>query len=147
LLDGAVVAVFGELSATEAQRRKLRQTCVLAEVRAQVLLSRPLRRPAARELSRFQAVERDFSFVFADTVLWQSIAAAVGGLGVEELQSVAPVEIFRDGKGKAIAAGSYSLLLRVVFQSLERTLTEDELTAWSDKVVAALTALGGTQRA
>ena len=58
-----------------------------------------------------------------------------------------PVEIFRDAKGKAVAAGSYSLLLRVVFQSNERTLTEDELTRWSEDIVAQLTGLGGAQRA
>ena len=146
LLDGAVVAVFGEVSAAEAQRRKLRQTCVLAEVRAQVLLTRPLRRPVARELSRFQAVERDFSFVFPDTVRWESIAAALLALGIAELQRVAPMEIYRDAKGKAVAAGSYSLLVRVVFQSGERTLSDDELTGWSERVVAALTQLGGAQR-
>jgi phenylalanyl-tRNA synthetase beta chain len=146
LLDGSVVAVFGEVSAAEAQRRKLRQTCVLAEVRAQELLSRPLRRPVARELSRFQAVERDFSFVFPDTVRWESIASALLALGIAELQRVAPVEIYRDAKGKAVAAGSYSLLVRAVFQSGERTLTDDELTGWSERVVAALTQLGGAQR-
>ncbi len=38
----------------------------------------PLRQPIAPELSRFQPVERDFSFVFADAVRWQSIAGALG---------------------------------------------------------------------
>ena len=146
LLYGAVVSVFGEVSTAEAQRRKLRQTCVLAEVRAQVLLTRPLRRPVAHELSRFQAVERDFSFVFPDTVRWESIASALLALGIGDLQSVVPVEIYRDAKGKAVAAGSYSLLVRVVFQSGERTLSDDELTGWSERVVAALTQLGGAQR-
>jgi len=147
LLAGEAVAVFGELSAAESQRRKLRQTAVLAEVRAQALLTRPLRRPLARELSRFQAVERDFSFVFPDSIQWQSISAALLALGITELQSVAPVEIFRDAKGKAVPAGNHSLLVRVVFQSLERTLTEEELTAWSQQIIVALTQLGGAQRA
>jgi len=147
LLAGEAVAVFGELSAAESQRRKLRQTAVLAEVRAQALLNRPLRRPIARELSRFQAVERDFSFVFSDSIQWQAISTALTRLGIAELQSVTPVEIFRDAKGKAIPAGSHSLLVRVVFQSLERTLTEDELTGWSHQIIAALTSLGGAQRA
>ena len=147
LLAGEAIAVFGELSAAESQRRKLRQTAVLAEVRAQALLNRPLRRPLARELSRFQAVERDFSFVFPDSIQWQTISAALLALGITELQSVAPVEIFRDAKGKAVPAGSHSLLVRVVFQSLERTLTEEELTAWSQQIIAALTQLGGAQRA
>jgi phenylalanyl-tRNA synthetase beta chain len=102
LLAGEAIAVFGELSAAESQRRKLRQTAVLAEVRAQALLNRPLRQPLARELSRFQAVERDFSFVFSDSIQWQAISTALTRLGIAELQSVTPVEIFRDAKGKAI---------------------------------------------
>ncbi len=147
LLDGNPIAVFGELSADELQRRKLRQSCVIAEVTAQTLLTQPLRQPVVHELSRYQAVERDFSFVFPDSVRWETIAAATNGLRVTELRSVRPVEIFRDTKGKALPAGSYSLLLRVVFQSSERTLSEDELTSGSEKIVAALKALGGTQRA
>src|SRR5215469_5636533 len=147
LLEGKPIAVFGELSAEELHRRKLRQSCVVAEVAAQTLLTHPLRQPVVRELSRYQAVERDFSFVFPDSVRWDAIAAAVKRPAIAELRSVRPVEIFRDAKGKAVPAGSYSLLLRVVFQSGERTLTEDELTGGSEKIVAALNALGGAQRA
>jgi phenylalanyl-tRNA synthetase beta chain len=147
LLDGAPVAWFGELTSAEAHRRKLRQTCVLADVRAAALLTRPLRQPVSRDLSRFQAVERDFSFIFPDAVRWEAIAAAVNGLGIAEMRRVSPVEIFRDAKGKAVVAGRYSALVRIVFQSNERTLTEDEISGWYEGVVAALTALGGTQRA
>jgi len=63
---------------------------------------------------------------------------------VAELREFRPVEIFRGG---AITAGKYSVLLRVKFQSDERTLREDEVAQWSGKIVAALTALGGAQRA
>jgi phenylalanyl-tRNA synthetase beta chain len=147
LLGGEPVAVFGELSAEELQRRKLRQSCVVAEVKAQRLLSTPLRQPVVQELSRFQAVERDFSFVFPDSVRWEAIAATIDGLQIQELRSVQPVEIFRDAKGKAVPAGSYSLLSRVVFQSGERTLTEEEISGGSEKIVAALKGLGGAQRA
>jgi phenylalanyl-tRNA synthetase beta subunit len=55
-----------------------------------------------------------------------------------------PVEIFRGG---SIAAGKYSVLLRVRFQSEDRSLRDDEGAEWSAKIVAALTELGGTQRA
>jgi phenylalanyl-tRNA synthetase beta chain len=147
LLDGEAVAWFGELSAIESQRRKLRQTCVLAEVRASALLTRPLRQPVSRELSRFQAVERDFSFVFSGEVRWQAIARALEGLGIAEMLSAAPVEIFRDAKGKAVAAGHYSVLVRARFQSNDRTLSEEEIAGWTERVVGALTQLGGAQRA
>jgi phenylalanyl-tRNA synthetase beta chain len=151
LLGGEPVGVFGELSVAELQARKLRQPCVIAAVDGQRLLETALRQPVSRELSRFQAVERDFSFVFPDAVTWATIDAALHGAGAglksEELRSVRPVEIFRDAKGKAIAAGLYSLLLRVVFQSNERTLTDEEITRWTEWVVAQLKGLGGTQRA
>jgi phenylalanyl-tRNA synthetase beta chain len=147
LLDGTPLAVFGELAPAELQRRKLRQSVAMAEVHAATLLARPLRQPVSRDLSRFQAVERDFSFVFPDAVRWQTIDDAIRALGIAELQSIAPIEIFRDAKGKSIAAGSYSLLTRAVFQSTERTLSEEDLTTSSTRITAALTALGGTQRA
>jgi phenylalanyl-tRNA synthetase beta chain len=147
LLDGKPVGVFGELSVAEQQKRKLRQPVALAEVHASTLLGWALRSPVASELSRFQAVERDFSFVFPDSVRWLAVEAAVRGLGIAELQSVAPVEIFRDAKGKAVAAGTYSLLVRVVFQSPERTLAEEDLSGSSARIVNALTGLGGVQRA
>jgi phenylalanyl-tRNA synthetase beta chain len=161
LLDGRPVAVLGELSAAESQARKLRQTCVVATIDAQTLLQTALRQPVSRELSRFQAVERDFSFVLPDAVAWAAIDGVLRGWKLEELRSVRPVEIFRDAKGKAVdhpskqrtlagdpgAAGSYSLLLRVVFQSNERTLTEEEIAGWSEWIVLQLTGLGGTQRA
>jgi phenylalanyl-tRNA synthetase beta chain len=151
LMAGEPVGVFGELSGVELQARKLRQPCVIASMDGQRLFETALRQPVSRELSRFQAVERDFSFVFPDAVTWAAIDAALRGVGAglksDELRSVRPVEIFRDAKGKAIAVGSYSLLLRVVFQSNERTLTEEEITRWTEWVVAELKGLGGTQRA
>jgi phenylalanyl-tRNA synthetase beta chain len=54
------------------------------------------------------------------------------------------VEIFRGG---TVAAAKYSVLLRVRFQSAERTLREDEVAQWSGKIVGALAGLGGAQRA
>jgi phenylalanyl-tRNA synthetase beta subunit len=38
------------------------------------------------------------------------------------------------------------MLLRVKFQSNERTLREDEVAQWSARIVDALTKLGGVQR-
>jgi phenylalanyl-tRNA synthetase beta chain len=80
-------------------------------------------------------------------VQWLAVESAVRGLGIGELQRVEPLEVFVPSKlGGAIAQGSYSMLVRVVLQSKERTLTEDELGGWSAQIVAALTGVGGVQR-
>lgn len=146
VLHGVTIADFGELAAAESSRRKLREHLYLAEVDLAPLLLAGLRRPVARELSRFQTAERDFSFVFPDQTTFEAIRSAIVSLGLADLRLVRPVEIFRDARGTAVATGSYSLLLRTVFQSLSRTLTEEELTAASNRILAALTALGGVHR-
>jgi phenylalanyl-tRNA synthetase beta chain len=46
-----------------------------------------------------------------------------------------------------VPAGKYSILLRAVFQSNERTLREDEVAQWSGQIIKALEGLGGVLRA
>jgi phenylalanyl-tRNA synthetase beta chain len=145
--DTKIIARFGELARPERERRKLRQPVFLAEIDLAALYALPLKKVTARELSRFQAVERDFSFTFPDSTPWATIAAALGQLAIPELERLTPEEIFRDPKGKAVPAGHHALLLRSVFQSNERTLREEDLTTWSAKIIDTLTALGGIIRA
>jgi phenylalanyl-tRNA synthetase beta chain len=138
------IAHFGELSASETQKRKLRQPVYLVQLDLAKLYDLPLRKITAHDLSRFQAVERDFSFVFPDAVKWQTVSAAIHALAIPELQSLKPVEVWRDQKKYP---GVYSLLVRAVFQSHDHTLGEEELTTWWSTIIATLTNLGGTLRA
>ena len=143
-MDGEVVAQFGALDAATAAGRKLRQEVFMAEIFADRLYSRPLREIAYRPFARFPAVERDFSFLFAQETTFAKIAASVDRLRLENLRSFQPVEVFRGG---AVASGKYSILVRARFQSFDRTLREEEVNDWSVKIVEALTGLGGAQRA
>ena len=145
VLDGLTVAWFGQLHPAEAQQRKLRQTVYLGEIYLDRIYRLPLRNPIAPELSRYQPVERDFSFIFPDAVRWQSIAEALQNLRIAELTRFTPREIFR--AAQALPPGHYSILVRVTFQALERTLREEELLSYSQAVIAALESLGGRQRA
>jgi phenylalanyl-tRNA synthetase beta chain len=147
LLNHRPLAHFGELSRAESSRRKLRQPVFLAEIDLAHLQALPLRKVTARDLSRFQAAGRDFSFTFPDATEWHTVAAAIGALSIPDLRRLTPVEIFRDPKGKAVSPGHHALLLRTVFQSNDRTLRDEELTEWSARIIAALTALGGVLRA
>ena len=147
VVGGETAGWFGELAAAERERRKLKETVVIGELLVPALFAHTLRQPAAQEPSRYQAVERDLSFLFADAVQWSDVQGALRRLAIPEMISLAPVEIFRDPKGKAVPAGEYSLLLRMVFQSQDRTLREEELTAWQDAAIASLTSLGGRHRA
>ena len=144
MLSGKVIAHFGQLAPAEASRRKLRQPLYLAEVDLAALLALPLRHTTARELSRFQAVERDFSFTFAGATRWDAIASAIRALAIPEMQRLEAVEIFRDANK---LPGHFSILIRTVFQSVDRTLTEQDLTTASSAIITALESLGGRIRA
>jgi phenylalanyl-tRNA synthetase beta chain len=143
-VNGAVVAQFGQVHPEVAAARKLRQDVFVAEFDLEQLYKLGLRPVRFAPLGKYPAVERDFSFVFADDVSFEQMRKAVSEAGVAELRGFLPVEIFRGG---SIAAGKYSVLLRARFQSAERTLREDEVAQWSGAIVAALTVLGGAQRA
>jgi phenylalanyl-tRNA synthetase beta chain len=143
LVKGAMVAQFGQIRPEVATARKLRQDVFLAEFNLEQLYKLGLRPVQFVALGKYPAVERDFSFVFADEVSFEEMRTAIAALGVTELREFRPVEIFRGG---SIVAGKYSALLRVRFQSAERTLREDEVAQWSGIIVAALTGLGGMQR-
>ncbi len=144
LMDGALVAQFGEIDRAVASARKLRQNVFIAEIYLDRLYAQGLRSVRYQPLPRYPAVERDFSFVFDDGVTFEKVQAAVNGLGLAELRSFVPVEIFRGGN---VPTGKYSMLLRARFQSAEHTLREDEVAQWSAHIVKALENLGGKQRA
>jgi phenylalanyl-tRNA synthetase beta chain len=144
VMDGTTVARFGQLHPRIAAERKLRQDVYLAELDLERLYRHALRRAGYQPISRFPAVERDFSFIFDDSVSFERIQTAIRALQIAELRSLAPAEIFRGG---GVPAGKYSLLLRAGFQSAERTLRDDEVALWSAQFIKALEALGGKQRA
>ena len=143
LMDGAVVGQFGQIADSVKLERKLRQDVFLAEIDLERLHAIGLRTVRFAPLGKYPAVERDFSFVFGDEVEFEAMRRAVMGLGLSALRSFAPVEIFRGG---SIAAGKYSILLRVRLQSDEGTLRDEQIAQWSGRIVAALEAAGGVQR-
>jgi phenylalanyl-tRNA synthetase beta chain len=145
VMDGLTLGWFGQLHPAEAQQRKLRQDVYVGEIYLDRLDRFSLRQPIAPELSRYQAVERDFSFVFADTVRWQAIADALNNLKIGEMIAFAPREVFRGTQ--SLPAGHYSMLIRATFQALDRTLREEELQAYAASIATVLVSLGGKQRA
>jgi phenylalanyl-tRNA synthetase beta chain len=138
-----VVAQFGQLHPAVAEQRKLRQDVFIAELYLDRLFERALRTVRYEAPSKFPAVERDFSFLVPGEVTFEKVSQAFASLKIEALRSVTPVEVFRGGK---VPAGKYSLLLRVSFQSPERTLREEEVAKWSDGIVSAVESLGASQR-
>jgi phenylalanyl-tRNA synthetase beta chain len=144
MMDGETVAQFGQIAFETNAGRKLRQDVYIGEIYLDKLYAHELRQPRFEALPRYPAVERDFSFIFADAITFDKIRHAMESLHLKELRSFIPVEIFCGG---SILRGEYSLLLRAKFQANDRTLREEEVAKWSAEIVKTLEGLGGKQRA
>jgi phenylalanyl-tRNA synthetase beta chain len=142
-VDGKTLAIFGQLHPQVAAARKIKQDVFLAEVFVEALYALTLRQPTYTPISKYPAVERDFSFVLPEGVEFASIRQQLSALRIAELSTILPAETFRGG---SLAAGTYSFLLRVRFQSAERTLRDDEVAAWSQQIVKSVELLGGSLR-
>jgi phenylalanyl-tRNA synthetase beta chain len=143
IMDGATVAQFGQIHPDLAAARKLRQDVFVAEIYLDRLYQHDLGQVRYEALPRFPALERDFSFVFDDNIEFAQIHESVSKLGIVDLRSFVPVEIFR---GEKVGAGKYSILMRAKFQSSERTLRDDEVATWAGQIAEALQGSGGVQR-
>jgi phenylalanyl-tRNA synthetase beta chain len=142
-VEGATVGWFGQLHPREAEARKLREPVLVGELYLDRLYKLPLRRPAAREISRFQPVRRDFSLILDENIGWEKIDQALAGLQIPELVDWRAREVFRDAR---LARGEYSLLLGATFQATDRTLREEELQSFQSQVVEAVGKAGARLR-
>ncbi|MEE9233986.1 MAG: phenylalanine--tRNA ligase subunit beta [Candidatus Acidoferrales bacterium] len=139
------LGVLGRLSSTLAADFKLRQAAFLAELDLEGLYAARLRAPEYRPVPRFPGATRDFSLLLDLPVSFASVRRTIESLGLPELVAVAAVDRFRGG---ALPADKYSLLVRVTFQSHERTLTDEEIrSAWGRIVSALEKELGAKLRA
>jgi phenylalanyl-tRNA synthetase beta chain len=142
-VDGATVGWFGQLHPREAAARKLKAPVLVGELYLDRLYKLPLRKPIAREISRFQPVRRDFSLILDQSIAWEKIDRALAALKIPELVDWRVREVFRDAR---LGEREYSLLMGVTFQAQDRTLREEELQELQARVMEAVGESGARLR-
>jgi phenylalanyl-tRNA synthetase beta chain len=128
----------GQLSRRVSEKFKLRQDAYIAELQLEPLCAGYKAARAAlryKPLSRFPAVERDFSLVLADRTTFAAIEEAIRHLGIVEVSSIDAVDLYR---GRNMPEGKFALLVRVKFESHQATLTDAQLTDFSSRILAVL---------
>lgn len=102
------------------------------------------RRRAGPELSLLQPVRRDFAFVVERAVPADAVLRAARGA---DRPLISGVSLFDAYEGDQVPKGRKSLAIEVVFQPREQTLTDAEIEAACQKVIAAVVkATGATLR-
>ena len=142
-----VLANFGELHPRIADAFDLKGPVSAFEVFLDAVplpKPRPTKAKPPLTVSDFPAVERDFAFVLDSGVAADAVLRAAKSA---ERQLIGRVDVFDVYEGKGVPEGKKSLAISVRLQPKDRTLTENEIEAVAQKIVAAVSkATGGVLR-
>lgn len=135
LLDGRPLGWLGRLEAPVGAKMDLKGTFCVGELDLDPLFA--LGVPVARmhEIHRYPSIERDLSLIVPEVLRWEELEGSIRENAPAELVEVRFGEVFR---GKALAEGTKSVFVRMVFRSLERSLTHPEVDGWQQSMVTRL---------
>jgi phenylalanyl-tRNA synthetase beta chain len=131
----ARVAAVGELHPACAAAFEIDAQAAVLVLDVDALDGRRSPPPRYREVSRHPHVVRDLAVLLGRDVPAGQVIEAIRKRAGDALVSVT---VFDRYEGKGIPEGRVSLAFRLVFQRVDRTLTEPEVTRATERVVALL---------
>jgi phenylalanyl-tRNA synthetase beta chain len=144
LLNGKAIGYLGELHPKWVQAHDLPAAPVVFELDAAALQNGQL--PQAQGISRFQSAERDISVVLAEEVSHKQIMQAINSAQAAFLQGAVLYDIYRPQKeGGSLAVGEKSVTIALTLNNSEATLTDAQMDADVQAVLAALQAQVGAK--
>ena len=140
VLDGVVIGHVGELHPRWRQAWDLPHAPVVFELSLDAVTTRLV--PAAQGLAKHQPVERDIAVIVAESVTHAQLMQAIHAAPTEGLlQGAVLFDIYRpksDAVGGSLAAGEKSLAVRLTLGTAEATLTDAQIDAAMNAVLAHL---------
>ena len=130
-----VLGTFGELHPRVLAALDLVGPVVAFELDLDAVAEPKRRKKGAPDLAAFQPVRRDFAFLVDAGVTADALVRAARGA---DRALIAGVALFDRYEGDRLPEGKVSLAIEVTFQPRERTLTDAEIEAACQKVVAAV---------
>ena len=143
-----ILGTFGELHPRAIEALKADGPLVAFEVileKIPELKTKATRAKPVLELSAFQPVERDFAFVVDNAIKVTDIVRAAQSVDKMLITNVTVFDVY---EGKGIEPGKKSIAIAVTMQPREKTMTDAEIDALGQRIVAEITKkTGGTLRA
>jgi phenylalanyl-tRNA synthetase beta chain len=130
---GQAIGWLGALHPSVQQALDIDLTVYVFELELESVLAVAL--PAFRPLSRFPEVRRDLALVVAQETRVGDLVAAIRASASALLRDVLVFDIYT---GKGVESGRKSVALGLILQEFSRTLTDQEVDAEIESVVATL---------
>jgi phenylalanyl-tRNA synthetase beta chain len=141
LIESATIALggklalgeFGQVSPLLAKRYDLRDAVFVAELNLDQLLARRNPSKSFKALPQFPAIRRDVAMLVPEATTHDAVLGAVRQAKPQNLEGVELFDVFR---GKNVPTGQKSMAYAFIYRSAEKTLTDAEVNAAHEKVVA-----------
>lgn len=130
--SGNCVGWIGQIHPTLQEQLDPPQPIQLFEMDIDFLIQREPNQVVVQTLSRFPAVERDFAFVVDESVAAQPFLDTVKQTDPDLIHTTTLFDVYT---GKHVPSKQKSLALRVTLQANDRTLTESEAQAVSERII------------
>lgn len=131
-----VLGEVGQLLPALGRAYDLRHPVFLAELRLDELLARRNATHSFKALPQFPAVRRDLALVVPESTTHEQVLGLVRQAKPANLEAVELFDVFR---GRNVPEGQKSVAYAFTYRGADRTLTDAEVNASQEKVVAALT--------
>jgi len=92
-------------------------------------------KPTCNQIPKFPAVQRDLSIVVPTQLAYEEIEKAVQALKLNKLQGVKLFDVFESEK---FGAGKKSMAINFTFLDEEKTLTDQEIDGWMNRIMTSL---------
>ncbi|MEI7547202.1 MAG: phenylalanine--tRNA ligase subunit beta, partial [Actinomycetota bacterium] len=115
----------------------------ILELNLSVLLANEPKPAAWKPTSRFPSSDLDLAFVLPDTVVAEKLDKAIRQAAGNLLVEFTLFDVYR---GAGVGEAARSLAYRLRLQSLERTLTDDDVAQVRTKIEAATEKMGAVLR-
>lgn len=133
LIDGEVAGVVGQLHPQLHKAVDVSATIWVFELKFALISDKKV--PEFKELSKFPEVRRDFAVIVDQQLdVSEVLRCAEQAAGAELIQAV----LFDQYSGEGIGEGKQSIGFGLVWQHRQRTLTDDDIAAFTNDVITAL---------
>ena len=126
---------FGQLLPPLARQYDLRDAVLLAELNLDLLLARRNTTKSFRPLPAFPAIRRDVAMLVPEATTHEAVLQVVKQAKPANLETTDLFDVFR---GKNVPPGQKSMAYAFTYRRAERTLTDADVNAAHEKLVAQL---------
>jgi phenylalanyl-tRNA synthetase beta chain len=133
VLGGDKVGIVGELHPRVAQAFELSGTVCLIEMDMEKLYDKASGFKRYQPIQRFPAITRDIALVVDEQVAYQQVKDIF-----REFPLVTETTLFDLYSGEQIPEGKKSFAIRIVYQSPDRTLTDEEVNQTQQRILDRL---------